>query len=118
MADPLDIGKELEQSIRDSRRVQQDSNAELNKSINLLTKINDLRETSIAKVKALNKETINTKEIQKELQKAKEKEVLTSAKLQQFEQSLSSTEKQNAENYLTSIEQRKKLENTLCAIKL
>jgi hypothetical protein len=113
MADEIDISRQLEESIRQSRKIQQDANSELNKSINLLSKINDLRDASISKVKALNKETINTKDIQKELQKAKEKEILTSKKIDDIQKSMSAAERQNSKDYIFRIEQRKKLESEL-----
>jgi len=118
MADELDISKSLEQSLKDSKKIQGDTNVELNKSINLLSKINDLRENSIAKVKALNKETINTKEIQKELTKAKEKEQLTSAKLAKLESTLANDQKQNAKDYLNAISAREKKEEEIQRAKL
>ena len=101
--DQLDIGKELESSIRDYRKVLGNSNQELNKSINLLSQINDLRDSSIAKVKALNKESINTKDIQKEFQKAKEKEALTEIKLSRLQQSMSDLQKQESQDYVKNL---------------
>ena len=118
MAEELDISRSLEESIRQSRKIQQDSNTELNKSINLLSKINDLRDVSISKVKALNKETINTKDIQKELQKAREKDILTTKKIVDIEKNLSVQEKQNANDYLKNITDRKKLEDDIQRAKL
>jgi len=109
----IDVGKSLEQSIRDSRRLQGDTNSELNKSINLISQINDLRDQSISKVKALNKETINTRDIQKEFQKAKEKEALSLAKVTKLESSLGDVEKQNARTYLEDIEKRERLEQDI-----
>jgi len=113
MAEEIDISKSLEQSIRDSRRLQGDTNSELNKSINLLSQINDLRDQSIAKVKALNKESINTKDIQREFQKAKEKQELTTIKISKLESSLSNIEKQNATEYLQYIKSRGDLEEKI-----
>ncbi len=118
MADEIDISRQLEESIRQSRKLQQDSNSELNKSINLLSKINDLRDSAIAKVKALNRETINTKDIQKELQKAREKDLLTSKKINDLEKSLSDQEKQNTADYIKNISNRKKLEDDIQRAKL
>jgi hypothetical protein len=118
MADEIDISRQLEESIRQSRKLQQDSNSELNKSINLLSKINDLRDASISKVKALNRETINTKDIQKELQKAKEKDILTTKKISDLEKSMSDQEKQNAIGYITNITNRKKIEGDIQRAKL
>ena len=118
MAEEIDISKSLEQSIRDSRRIQGDTNSELNKSINLLSQINDLREQSVAKVKALNKESINTKDIQKELKKAKEKEELASIKISKLEDSLSQKQKTNAKAYLASIKGREILEEKIQRAKL
>ena len=118
MAEELDISKSLEQSIKDSRRIQGDTNSELNKSINLLSQVNDLREQSIAKVKALNKESINSKDIQKELKKAREKEELTLIKISKLETSINSNQKQNAANYIKNIGQRKELEDELSRARL
>ena len=118
MAEEIDISKNLEQSIRDSRRIQGDTNSELNKSINLLSQVNDLREQSIAKVKALNKESINTKDIQKELKKAKEKEELTSIKIFKLESSLSAGEKRRANNYIVAVKIRENLEEKITRAKL
>jgi hypothetical protein len=118
MAEELDISKSLEQSIRDSRRIQQDTNSELNKSINLLSQVNDLREQSIAKVKALNKESINSKDIQKELKKAREKEELTLIKISKLESTLGTTQKQNAVGYLSAISAREKKEEAIQRAKL
>ena len=118
MAEELDISRSLEESIRQSRKIQQDSNAELNKSINLLSKINDLRDASISKVRALNKETINTKDIQRELQKAKEKDILTAKKIADIEKNISTQEKQNANDYIRNIADRKKLEDDIQRAKL
>lgn len=118
MAEELDISKNLEQSIRDSRRLQGDTNSELNKSINLLSQINDLREQSIAKVKALNKESINTKDIQKELKKAREKDELTLSKISRLESTLGTTQKQNAIDYLSAITAREKKEEAIQRAKL
>jgi hypothetical protein len=106
----IDISKSLEQSIRDSRRIQQDVNSELNKSINLLSQINDLRDASVAKVKALNKESINTRDIQKQLQKSKEKEELSLSKITKLESVLGDVEKQNALEYIDYIKSREDLE--------
>lgn len=118
MADPIDIGKSLEESLRTSRKVQQDVDNELNKTINLLSKINDLREASIAKVKALNRETINTKDIQKELQKVKEKEILTARKIADMEKSIGANAKTNAQSYITAIEDRAKKEEEIQRAKM
>jgi hypothetical protein len=118
MAEELDISKSLEQSIRDSRKIQADTNSELNKSINLLSQINDLRDASIAKIKALNKESINTKEIEKQFQKAKEKEELSLAKMAKLKSSLSNKEQLNAKAYLASIKGREILEEKIQRAKL
>tara|TARA_R110000868_G_scaffold88724_5_gene247229 strand:- start:5015 stop:7240 length:2226 start_codon:yes stop_codon:yes gene_type:complete len=118
MADELDISKSLEQSLKDSKKIQGDTNLELNKTINLLSKINDLRENSIAKVKSLNRETINTREIQKELTKVKEKEQLALAKLSKLENDLADNQKQNAKDYLSAISAREKKEEAIQRAKL
>ena len=118
MAEEIDISKSLEQSIRDSRRIQGDTNSELNKSINLLSQVNDLREQSIAKVKALNKESINSKDIQKELKKAREKEELSSIKISKLESSLSAAEKKRANNYIVAVKIRENLEEKITRAKL
>jgi hypothetical protein len=111
--DQLDIGKELESSIREYRRNLGNSNQELNKSINLLSQINDLRDTSIAKVKALNKESINTREIQKEYKKAREKEELTLTKLDRLSSTIGATEKQEADDYVKNLGLRAKKEEEI-----
>jgi len=113
MADSKDIGKDLEQSLKDSKKLQGDQNLELNKTINLLSKINDLREESISKVKSLNRQSINLKEIEKEVQKAKQKELLATEKLKKIEEQLSTSAKTSAKEYITRIEQRRDLENEL-----
>ena len=92
MAEEIDISKALEESLRESRRLQGDQNKELDKSINLLSKINDLRDESIAKVKALNKETVNVKAIERDVQKAREKQILSQKKEQDLARSLSAIE--------------------------
>jgi len=111
MADEIDISKALEESLRESRRLQGDQNKELDKSINLLSKINDLRDESIAKVKALNKETINVKAIERDVQKAREKQILAAKKEQDLARSLSNIERTNANDYVKNIQKRKELEN-------
>jgi hypothetical protein len=116
--DELDIGKELEASIRDYRKNLGNSNQELNKSINLLSQINDLRDQSTSKVKALNKESINTREIQKEFQKVKEKEALTLTKLNRLEQSIIDTQKDAAKNYVKDLDERSKKEAAITRAKL
>ena len=113
MAEEIDISKALEESLRTSRRLQGDQNKELDKSINLLSKINDLRDASIAKVKALNKETVNVKEIEKDVQKAREKQILTAKKEQDLARSLSVVERTRANDYVKNIENRKKLEEDI-----
>jgi hypothetical protein len=113
MAEEIDISKALEESLRESRRLQGDQNKELDKSINLLSKINDLRDESIAKVKALNKETINVKSIEKDVQKAREKQILSQKKEQDLARVLSAQENQNASNYVKNIQKRKELENNI-----
>ena len=113
MAEEIDISKALEESLRTSRRLQGDQNKELDKSINLLSKINDLRDASIAKVKALNKETVNVKEIERDVQKAREKQILTAKKEQDLANSLSDVEKTRANDYVKNIENRKKLEEDI-----
>jgi hypothetical protein len=116
--DQLDIGKELESSIRDYRKTLGNSNQELNKSINLLSQINDLRDSSIAKVKALNKESINTREIQKEYNKAREKQELTLTKLKRLQQSMSAVQKQDAEDYVKNLGLRATKEEEIRRAKL
>jgi hypothetical protein len=111
MAEEIDISKALEESLRESRRLQGDQNKELDKSINLLSKINDLRDESIAKVKALNKETVNVKAIEKDVQKAREKQILSAKKEQDIARSLTNNEVTNANNYVKNIQKRKELEN-------
>ena len=113
MAEEIDISKALEESLRTSRRLQGDQNKELDKSINLLSKINDLRDASIAKVKALNKETVNVKEVEKDVQKAREKQILTARKEQDLVRSLSVVERTRANDYVKNIEDRKRLENDI-----
>jgi hypothetical protein len=111
MAEEIDISKALEESLRESRRLQGDQNKELDKSINLLSKINDLRDESIAKVKALNKETVNVKAIERDVQKAREKQIIASKKEQDLARSLSSIEITRANDYVKNIQKRKELEN-------
>jgi hypothetical protein len=113
MADEIDVSKALEESLRESRRLQGDQNKELDKSINLLSKINDLRDESIAKVKALNKETINVKSIERDVQKAREKQILAAKKEQDLARSLSSVEITRANDYVKNIKERKKLEDNI-----
>ena len=118
MADQKDIGKDLEQSLKDSKRLQGDQNVELTKTINLLSKINDLREESIAKVKSLNKQSINLKEIEKETEKVRQKQLLSLEKFRDLDKTISGTAKQNAEAYLSQIKQRKELESELARANL
>jgi hypothetical protein len=121
MAEEKDIAKGLEESLRVSKRVNAgtaEQNAELNKSISLLSKINDLRDASIAKVKALNRETINTKDIERELTKAKQKQELTDIKLQDIQKNMSDAQKQTARNYIAQIEAIKKKEDDINRAKL
>jgi hypothetical protein len=110
MAEEIDISKALEESLRESRRLQGDQNKELDKSINLLSKINDLRDESIAKVKALNKETVNVKAIEKDVQKAREKQILSQKKEQDLARTLSAIEITNANRYVDNIKERGRLE--------
>ena len=117
-AEELDISKSLEQSLRDSRRIQEDTNSELNKSINLLSQINDLRDQSISRVRALNKETVNTRDIQKELKKATEKDELARLKVAKLESSLSAAEKVRANRYLIAVKGRENLEEKITRAKL
>jgi hypothetical protein len=72
-----------------------------------------LRDESIAKVKALNKETINVKSIEKDVQKAREKQILSQKKEQDLARVLSAQENQNASNYVKNIQKRKELENNI-----
>jgi hypothetical protein len=113
MADEIDISKALEESLRQSRRLQGDQNKELDKSINLLSKINDLRDESIAKVKALNKETVNVKAIERDVQKAREKQILSQKKEQDLARSLSAIEITNANRYVDNIKERGRLEKEI-----
>jgi hypothetical protein len=113
MADEIDISKALEESLRESRRLQGDQNKELDKSINLLSKINDLRDESIAKVKALNKETINVKAIERDVQKAREKQILSQKKEQDLARTLSAIEITNANRYVDNIKERGRLEKEI-----
>ena len=117
MADERDIGKGLEESLKTSKQIQGDTNAELNKSISLLSKINDLRDASIAKVKALNRESINTKDIEKELRRAKEKQILADIKIKDIEKNMSAAQKANAEYYINQISDIKKKETELARAK-
>jgi len=117
MAEERDIGKGLEESLRSSKQIQGDTNAELNKSISLLSKINDLRDASIAKVKALNRESINTKDIEKELRRAKEKQILADIKIKDIEKNMSAAQKANAEYYINQISDIKKKETELARAK-
>jgi hypothetical protein len=117
MADQKDIGKGLEESLRISKQIQGDTNAELNKSISLLSKINDLRDASIAKVKALNRESINTKDIEKELRKAKEKQALADIKIRDIEKNMSDAQKASANFYINQISEIKKKEEQLARAK-
>lgn len=118
MADQKDIGKDLEQSLKDSKRLQGDQNVELTKTINLLSKINDLREESIAKVKALNKQSINLKDIEKETEKVRQKNILALEKFSDLEKNISDGAKQNAKSYLSQIEHRKTLESEMAKANL
>jgi hypothetical protein len=113
MADEQNIGRDLEQSLKDSRKLQGDSNAELTRTINLLTKINNLREESIAKIKALNKETINVKQIEKERQKVSEKQQLVMMQTAKAEANLNDAQKAAADEYLSRLQQKKQLEANL-----
>lgn len=110
MADSLDISKDLLQSLKDSRKIQGDINTDLNKSINLLSQINDLREQSISKVKSLNKQSINTKEIEKELQKVKQKSILVNEKIKNIEKDLQQSQIDSAKVYINRLNQRRELE--------
>lgn len=118
MADQKDIGKDLEQSLKDSKRLQGDTNIELTKTINLLSKINDLREESIAKVKSLNKQSINLKEIEKETEKVRQKQLLSLEKFNDLDKTISGNAKQNAQAYLSQIKQRKDIETELARANL
>lgn len=117
MAEERDIGKGLEESLRSSKKIQGDTNADLNKSISLLSKINDLRDTSIAKVKALNRESINTRDIEKELRRTKEKQILADIKIKDIEKNMSAAQKANAEYYINQISDIKKKETELARAK-
>ena len=99
-ASALDVGKAVEESLRIKKKLEGDYNNELSKSISLLTKINELRDSSIAKVKSLNKETINTKEIQKELNRAKFQTELADIKIKNLSKDMSDIEKQAAKDFL------------------
>jgi hypothetical protein len=118
MADQKDIGKDLEQSLKDSKRLQGDTNIELTKTINLLSKVNDLREESIAKVKSLNKQSINLKEIEKETEKVRQKQLLSLEKFNDLDKTISGNAKQNAQAYLSQIKQRKDIETELARANL
>lgn len=118
MADQKDIGKDLEQSLKDSKRLQGDQNVELTKTINLLSKINDLREESIAKVKALNKQTINLKDIEKETEKVRQKHALSLEKFSDLEKKISGNAKRSAQLYLSQIATRKELESKMARANL
>ena len=117
MADQKDIGKGLEESLKASRQVQGDTNSELNKTISLLSKINDLRDASIAKVKALNRESINTKDIEKELRRAKEKQALADIKIKDIEKNMSDAQKASADYYISQISEIKKKEEQIARAK-
>lgn len=113
MADERELGKDLEASLRQSKKLQGDTNAELGKSINLLSRINDLRDESIAKVKSLNKETINTQDIQKQITKATEKAKLAETKVIALNARLNEQEKKNADKYIRSLSTRQKIESDI-----
>ena len=113
IADVNDVAKQLEESIRNSKRLQGDTYQELGKTINLLSRINDLRDAAVSKVKALNRESINTKEIEKEVRKFREKDELSKLRISRLESSMATTAKNAATQYLTSIELRTKKEKDL-----
>jgi plasmid maintenance system antidote protein VapI len=111
--DEKDIGKDLEQSIRNSVKLQGINNTEITKTLNLLSKINDLRDDALSKIKSLNRETINTKEIEKELRKAKQKDAAANLKLEDLNKKLNDTQKTAAQDYINNITQRLLLEKDL-----
>jgi hypothetical protein len=68
-------------------------NKELTNSLSLINRINSAQETAIAKTKSLNRETINTKEIEKELYKVKTDANLAKQKADRLAKALQESER-------------------------
>jgi len=85
------------------------TNREFKESVNLLTKMNKLIDDSTSKTASFEKSTINIKRIQQERERILRKEVNLAAQLSAINQ----TDKDIADEYITNIEKRKKLEEDI-----
>ena len=111
--DSYDVAKELEDSLLRAKKLQNDTYQDLAKTINLLKRVNELRESSVAKVKALNRESINTRDIEKEIRKVREKDEVSKMRIQRLESQLTTVQQNSTKAYITSIELRTKKEEEL-----
>jgi len=99
--------------IKDIKREQGDFNDVLKDSINLLKQLDRSYERIEARLETLNRSSINIKDINNELFKAKQKEFITSKQLSDTEKKISSDSNNKINEYLksqskiTELEQRK-----------
>jgi hypothetical protein len=93
-------GKELLSSLKDALSIQGDFRDILKDSIKELDRTLGSYDKILAKVGAINKSTINTKEINGAIQKIVESRYTNSQKLEDLQKKLSESQKQQAQNYL------------------
>jgi len=99
--------------IKDIKREQGDFNDTIKESINLLKNLDRSYERIEARLETLNRSSINVKEINQELSKAKQKEFITSKQLSDLEKKLEGDSKNRVDNYLKSQNLVKSFEDKL-----
>jgi hypothetical protein len=85
------------------------TNREFKESVNLLTKMNKLIDDSTSKTASFEKSTINIKRIQQERERILRKEINLATQLS----AINDVDKRKADEYITNIEKRKKLEEDI-----
>jgi hypothetical protein len=86
--------------LEDVKKKQGDFNGMLKESINLLKQANKQYETIEARIKSMSEETINVKEIEKEIEKVRTRHFINAKKLQEIEKDISEDANRNATSYM------------------
>lgn len=94
--------KQTISDIKDVKREQGDFNEVLKDSINLLRQVDRSYERIESRLETMNKSTINIKEINQELFRAKQKEYITTKQLSEAEQKLSKDSQTRIDQYSKS----------------
>jgi len=105
--------KQTVSDIKDMKREQGDFNDTLKDSINLLRQVQRSYEGIEARLETMNKTTINIKQINQEIARAKQQEFSTARKIELKEQDLSRSSKNRIDNYLKSQSQVASFEKKL-----